>query len=402
MPPSPHLSYPDGIRGIAAFFVFAHHFLLAFYPAYYSFDMNTTHCYGWDVAFGRSVFSVFTNGNFWVHVFFVLSGMVLARAYFLTGNISIPATAFFRRYIRLYIPVAASLVLAAILLFAGLYFNRQAAVVTLSDWWLAPMWQLEHPVKEFIRCMSYDTMFNGNNNFNSALWTISFEFYGAMLIFTYLIFTHFVRYRALMLIIILSYFYFTGRDVYFSFFLGLSLNYISRPLRGRYMFLVPVALLFLAAVFGSWPTNGRYDHTLFAHLGNTLMDFRDWFHTIAAYLLVLAFVLSSGLQRFLSLRLFRFMGRISFSFYLLHIPLIGSLSCWLLLRLQGVMHYHYSVVLIAGITLAVLVIAAWLMTRYIDVHGIRLSKSFARLLLRTDEGASDDDIKKSVPDRNAL
>ena len=83
------IAYLDGIRGIASLLVVLHHFFLAFYIAYFSFDPGASNLRGLEIKYGQSVFSVLSNGHFCVCVFFVLSGFVLSRKYFQTNDFQV-------------------------------------------------------------------------------------------------------------------------------------------------------------------------------------------------------------------------------------------------------------------------------------------------------------------------
>jgi len=122
--PTNKIFYLDGIRGVAAFMVVIHHFLLAFYPSYYTLDKQASHINNLDVQFGMSLFSVLANGDFCVCIFFVLSGYVLSRKYFLTNQLDVLISGAQRRFVRLYIPVATALFLRLCLCSCILYIIR--------------------------------------------------------------------------------------------------------------------------------------------------------------------------------------------------------------------------------------------------------------------------------------
>ena len=115
------IAYLDGIRGVAAFLVFFHHFMLAFFSAYFTFDISATNWKGWDVKYGQSLLSVFSNGHYCVNIFFVLSGFVLSRKYFITQNIEVLVSGANRRFLRLYIPVATTMIIAYLMMQGHLF-----------------------------------------------------------------------------------------------------------------------------------------------------------------------------------------------------------------------------------------------------------------------------------------
>jgi peptidoglycan/LPS O-acetylase OafA/YrhL len=103
---------------------------------------------------------------------------------------------------------------------------------------------------------------------------------------------------------------------------------------------------------------------------------------IGAILLFYAVITSERIQHVLDKPLFRFLGNISYSLYLVHLLVICSFSCILFTWLHHSCSYHLSfiVTFIVSVPL-VLLIAQWL-TATVDLQGIRFSKWFYRRLFR--------------------
>jgi len=389
------ISYLDGIRGVAAFSVVIHHFLLAFYSACYNFDEHATHLHNWDVKFGRSLYNVFANGNYCVCIFFVLSGFVLSRKYFKNNTLEFLISGAQRRFVRLYIPVAAALIIAFIMMEAHAFFNHQVAPITHSDWWLGVQFGFTDIWTQFYKCLLYRTMFFVDGTFITSTWTIAIEFYYSMIVFAFLALTHGTRNRTTSLIIMLLFCCLTDNAFLTAFMLGISLNYTEarkNHLSRKTLLFASAALLLVGLVLGSYPTNNQILHTFYGRTPEfiVLTINSNWFHTVGAYLLVLAFVLSTRLQHFLSLRLFRFLGYISFAIYLLHPLVIGSITSYIFLQAYPRVGYNASVGLAFLVTIAACVPASWLMTRYIDGPGIKLAKKiYTRYFKNTAAPVSD-------------
>ena len=386
--PSNKIFYLDGIRGVAAFGVLIHHFLLGFYPAHYSFEDDQAHLGKWDVQYGRSIYSAFTNGNFFVCIFFVLSGFVLSRRYFQTHSSELLVSGAQRRFLRLYTPVAATIIMAAVMMVCGLFFNNPVMLITHSGWF-ATQWNFHDVWQQCCQCLLYKTMFLGDASFDTCMWTISIEFYGSLLVFAFLALTHNTRNRGTMLVLFIIFFYLISYAYLEAFALGISLNYIEarREKANKYLLLIlPFLLLPAGLVLGSLPTGKPVIHTFFSQTPVFILETFDfaWIHTGGAYLVVTSFVISPRLQHFISMRLFRFLGYISFCLYLLHPIVIGSVTCFAFLHMYGHIGYIPSTVYAFLITLAVCIPLSWLMTKYIDEAGINFAKRvYTRYIKKT-------------------
>ncbi len=373
------VAYLDGIRGVAAFVVVIHHFLLAFFTAYYTFDEQASHLNQWDVNFGRSLYSVLANGNYCVCVFFVLSGYVLSRRYFSSPAVNELVSGAQRRFIRLYIPVATTLCIAALMMEASLFYNRPVAIIAHSEWWFGGQWTFTNIWETFYQCFLYRTMLMGESCFDTSLWTISIELYGSMLVFAFLALTHNTRNRRAMIIACILCCYYTNNAYYAAFFLGIGLNYTEAVVDGlskKLKLIAPPLLMLGGLMLGSFPSTNKIIHTFYSQTPEFfVINFNpNWYHTLGAYMLVLAFVLSYNSQRFISTRIFRFMGYISFAIYLLHPLVLGSASSYAFLHFYTHCGYTVSVLLSFVVLLVILIPASWLITRYVDKPGIRLAK----------------------------
>jgi len=369
-------AYLDGIRGVAAFGVFLNHFTLAFYYAYFSQKTQAFHLDGREVDYSHSLLSFVNNGGFCVAIFFVLSGFVLSRKYFMTNETEALVSGFHRRFIRLYIPIAFTLILSYILMKNHLFFNNAASRITMSEWFIK-WWNFLEPEKRLAYCLTYTTMFTGDTTFDTSLWTISYEFFGSLFVFAFLLFTHYTsRYRMLLMVLTMAYFFAINSPFYLAFVLGMTLCYTERWIKEKgtapLATVVSFILLGTALTLGSLPFCSPAEGSWQENLKNS-WDYTQWCPTIAGYLLILSFILSPLLQKIGSLRPFRFLGYISFSLYLIHPLLLGSFSAHLFLEQYTLLEYNNAVLVVFIASVAVLLPVSWLMARYVDQFGIWLS-----------------------------
>ena len=94
--------YLDGLKGLGCVIVFLTHFVYAFYYGMYHFQPESCHLPGnLDIAVGKSPLNLFFNGNTAVRLFLVISGYLLCRNFFLTGDKSRLVQSAWKRYLRL-------------------------------------------------------------------------------------------------------------------------------------------------------------------------------------------------------------------------------------------------------------------------------------------------------------
>ena len=180
------IGYLDGLRGLAAFQVVFHHFILTFYPALFIFPGVATHLPGTiEATISASPLNLLWDGNFAVCLFFILSGYVLSHKFFLHGNAEIATAAAVKRYFRLALPAAFSVLLAYVMMKLSLFFNQPAGVAAGSDW-LAGVWTFQPRFFDALNQAFLGVFFAGTFSYNAVLWTIALEFAGSFIVFGFL------------------------------------------------------------------------------------------------------------------------------------------------------------------------------------------------------------------------
>ncbi len=378
------LGYLEGIRGVSALLVMIHHFGLAFYPAATLGNGATQHTAGIEMMFYKSPLVFLNNGAWYVDIFFVLSGYVLSRRFYRTGDRDYLLSATIRRFPRLYLPVATSLLLAYLLLLTGSYYNTNASAVTGSEWLSRA--EGSRGLYHFMAALIYGTMFRGNALYNSSLWTISIEWYGSLMVFASLALFGRFRYRVwlfLLLFVLLSFF---DESFYAAFALGMLLNATGTPaVQARFSRRVAVlGLLAIACFLGGMPppsTAGAEVHagTFYAGIESEWISRHvSTLNVIGAFLLILALQQSKSLQKVFSVRPIAFLGRISFSLYLVHLLILDSFASWLFVKIDPVFGYTLSVVTVMLTYLIVTLLLADLMTRFVDDKAVAFSHYFSK------------------------
>jgi peptidoglycan/LPS O-acetylase OafA/YrhL len=103
---------------------------------------------------------------------------------------------------------------------------------------------------------------------------------------------------------------------------------------------------------------------------------------------------SQWLQNIFSSQLLIFLGKISYSLYLIHFLVISSFTCALFLFLYQVFPYVVAILISCIVSVLLLIPLSYLFYRYIDIAGVQLSKIFYNQLVNLARPAGDRHIKQ--------
>lgn len=394
----------DGLRGAAALAVVLGHFVNAFLP--WTSGFGAVRHLPFEPALQEAPFTLFYSGSFAVAVFFVLSGFVLSVKFFQTSSVDVVVSSALRRYVRLAVPVLGSVVVAWFLLAAGLMRNHEAAERTGSTGWLSTFWNMSaNPVRAVYEG-TYGAFFRGSVDYNSSLWTMSYELAGSFIVFMLLALFGKVRRRWVVYAVFCLA---LGRDYYVAFVMGVALCdlWFNWP-RGRQVLTrAGWPLLVLGLALAMWPpgaTPGTLLYPLSRISGPSVLAPVPQLAQMAGAVCVLAAVLTlAPVARIFCSRPLQYLGRISFALYLLHVLLLGSLSCIVFDALAEHLSYGASAALTFAVSLPVMFLVSSAFTRYVDDNAILLSTRCRDLFVaprraqQAESGAPDDLSEREVP-----
>lgn len=373
----------EGIRGIAALVVIFDHLHLAFFVgidkviasylnAHFPFLLSKA---------GQYFVTGLHDGNFAVWVFWVMSAFVLSRKYFqLTkANRNLESAEYLtrsviKRYPRLFVPILASVLFAFVILSAGWMTNNDLGErlgTHTSQGWLFTFYEFEPSLTQAVKSAVWDTFFNFNRDttYNTVLWTMQPEFFGSVFLFGFLSLfgNKGMRWFAYPLILIVLYF----KELHWlnAFLLGIVLCdlYVHTTIYSR-----------LGQIFGKWWIQIISGISIMVLIGAP--NYGQVFHLIIAAGLVALALSFSGFAKLFSSRLSVYLGKISFSLYLVHVPILCSATGLIYRITEAYIPYPSSAIVTSLLTIALSILTAHIFYEYADRQGVILGGKLANAL----------------------
>ena len=313
----------EAIRGIAALIVVVWHICFGFFPSLIGlFSQNAEQ--SWQ---GSPLF-VFMNGPAAVALFFVLSGYVLSRRYFESGDNRILLRGAVKRWPRLMGPVLL-VVLASYLLFKlDLYRFEQAGAISGSPWLVkfAFAYDSKPPILlwDAFRQGTFLTFFRGDFYYDSSIWTMHPEFIGSFIAFGLAPILFEGRKSSLLLTIglILIATILARQANLAAFPIGVGLAaLIPRGMTIPGSLACPALLIALYLIGFSGTPIGIY-----ALFNSFLASHSSDLHVVGAATLIAVIETFPPIRKGLSGRVSQFLGDLSFPIYLVHVLVICSIG----------------------------------------------------------------------------
>ena len=387
----------DGLRGVAAVAVIFSHILLWMYPYLHTGITDGFQPSEFANQLFNSPFTFFYKGTSAVILFFIMSGFVLTYSALRKGaSLEILRKSAMKRYFRLNIPVAASILLCWILAQLGLFVGAEFGLTQpLSTSYT----DLPNGFSA-IRNAVYGSILAGNSDFNYVLWSINIEFFGSMLVFALIALFGGQR-MGLALVSLGMCVFAVTHHVVMVWSMGLfAFGIFLAVMKYRQVLIIDgndsprnsVARLVISSVMlilGVYLLGYNYLSTPYyypAQIATVINDFFgksiDWgfFMPILGSMLVVGcIIVDDRVLAVLKREPFQWLGKLSFSVYLLHTFIISLIlpftSKYLGLGFDSIMVSLVSVI-------AVTLLAATYFHRYVDEFAIRNASYFADLIVR--------------------
>ena len=324
----------DGLRGLAALSVILLHLL-------------------WSVKGINPRIFIFTDGFAAVDLFFVLSGFVLAYPYFYNDKKMSVFSFYVKRIFRIY-PSAIFVIILSVLLHK--YIFVLDGVKSMNYPWIATGWESLFSFKDILTSI----LIIGQAKILPPLWSLIIEVQASVILpFLILGFKALNKENTILIFSIISALMIGSKITWLiympEFLLGLILAKYKVEFVSYYKRLSPIikAIIFIVAMGLYLP---RFTYLMGS---NNEILIRKIVSVGSALLIIIA--LSDGIfSSFLRKKVVKFFGKISYTIYIIHWPLLLTLSSYLFPRTG-------SYLLIGIIYIPLTIISAYLLTRYIEI-----------------------------------
>ena len=346
------------MRGIAALMVVFWHLLMGFAPGLPGSLPGFPPEVSW---IGRPWYG-FVNGGAAVGFFFVLSGFVLTRRSLQANDADVLARGAIKRWPRLAGTVGIAGLVSWALFPLGWYRFQQAGSLSGSPWLAGFAYGAEgagivpNPWRALWEGVA-GTFFTGSTSYNSSLWTMRIEFTGSFVAFGLALALLRLRRREAQAVLLgvawVACFCVDPWLANFPLGVGLATVAAARRLPRLHVAWAPVLLL-LSYAAATFSDNSALNRSIYAHLHVAVPG--PTMYGAGAVLALIAAESIPAIRNALSGPVPRWLGRMSFPFYLLHIPVLCSAGSFAYLSVGGGRGGAAAAVLT---TLAVTALAAW-------------------------------------------
>ena len=348
-----HLKFLDSARGIASLMVFFSHFIALNYQ-----DKMNVHYF----------FFLF-NGNDAVSFFFVLSGFVLSYKYIVLGKPLDIKQFYVARFFRLFPAYFLTIILMALITHRqelSLQTLCNVFVFDKTDFWEEAL------------------LLRFHNKYYYPGWTLTLEMAGSFLVPFFVVLAiknkKIIPYLIVVTLIV-------GNNLLFSylFLFGFiaSCNYENiisdsfeqtRWFRYRYPIVITAILLFSLRQIDAVSPFGPDYKTLASYLG---LDFFTYSGP-ACFVFLVAILHSKRTQRILENKILVFLGKISYSIYLVHLVVTDVIYIYAIKYLEAHKYHFGNFMIIALITTTCIILFATVVHYTVELPFMRIGKRITR------------------------
>ena len=371
------LNSAESIRGLACLAVVFSHLSLSFFPFLHHFNPAEVSTSTWQSFIHHSPFAFWYSGTAAVFLFFVLSGFVLSYAI-----LRKPEQAEFKiksmlikRYPRLAIPAVISCLVVWVV-FQTIHIDSSQ----MNGWFQAYVTQ-DVSLKLALYEGTIGSFFFAESSVNWVLWTMHIELIGSLVLFLLLYIYQFSRVAFFIgsILLPLIALYLKGE----GFFLGISSFVIGiyYYLYGKQLSLTLSITLLLSGLYlaGAHSSSASYQW-IYAVLGERTYDYCNFF---AGVLIVYSILMSPKLSQFLDKKVLVWLGKLSFSIYLLHLITLYVVGVPIFNYLLSIgLQYIISAIIASVIFILITLWISAYYSQWVDQLAIKTSQKISDLILK--------------------
>ncbi|MBJ9828675.1 acyltransferase [Citrobacter freundii] len=376
-----NLGYLDGLRGILCMLVLIEHCINIYKP-----DIRFTDLDGVAGLIRRVInftpLNVIYNGDMAVYIFFVLSGFVLSLSFNKTKNHEVILSGVIKRYPRIMLPVAGSMIF--------MYVAMQ-----LTDNFIGKAFDAQW--SEFLVQTLYRVPFTHTVLTNYPLWSMSYELFGSLLVFSLLAIFGKNKYRIIFYFLVMIYFFVSLNQAhqdlyeystyYALFVFGVIMCDITKcgsfrinPTIRFIIFLIglllattPLPRVGVGQYIGAYSYLSFFDHFTYMQVSITT-------GSIGSMLLFASIIDSRLAISLLSTRIVKFLGKISFPLYLNHATVIYVIGFIIQQRYGDVSASEFMIA--TALTALISILVAYVFERYVDMPSIKVSHKLSKIICK--------------------
>lgn len=352
----------DTLKFWACLFVFFDHFYLSFLWT----DGRATR------VFETNPVSLLVNGNFSIHLFFILSAFVIARSVYSKKSFDDIKKMMFKRYPRLLLPVLILSVVTFAMKKFGLFLNFEVADAQ-SNIWLTHYFGADMSFRSLIKETFYNMWTSGSDVFNCPFWMLFMLFQGFFFVIIISMITSNKSKLTFVVFILLALAGMLHDDYALGFVIGTLLAYLDEYYGFEKVSNKKVSMIVGGIIFALGlivPGMIKVLEPVFISLNRQYMYIasRFFYNCIGAGLIVLGVLLCNPLKSALEKMPFSdSLNKLSFSIYLVHWPIICSFSCAMSLGLMKVLKDNLIINLIVFIPTTIFVfVFAWFFNYFVE------------------------------------
>ncbi|MBE6247734.1 MAG: acyltransferase [Prevotella sp.] len=334
------IAYLDGLKGFAALCVLIHHFYMVFYGVVPDDVKVIEHI---------PFINMLVNGQFAVCIFIIISNYIFAKTINAHLDIISIQRRITKRYFRLVIPIVFIVAIVAIMYYAGMFHLTELNDSKLDKFWKGLT------ATDFIKQVFLSPF--GYSKVIGPFWMLKYIFLGNLFVALITIMVNGRSLSSKVIIYLLAALLSINFSKYWvCAFVGGLIHEIrtnrKKQLGGALCVGIGIGALIISQ------TTTAMQPSVFSE--------NKWVCIISATLFFYGILCLERIQSLLSKRAFGFLGENSLSIYLVHWPVVCSLSCLLFLQVLGDNWMYLTANLL--ITITVVLLLSYLYTKYVNKY----------------------------------